>query len=116
LYIGTIEPKIQVSNRLKQDFYGLLITILLSFGTLMLLGYMIGSVTGIEIVNPFLITIILMITVIILFGIMFIVLFISAIFIFKGGKDPNNFLIPMVTSLVDFLTPLFIVILIQPFI
>jgi mgtE-like transporter len=116
LYIGTIEPKIQVSHRLKQDFYGLLITILLSFGALMLLGYMIGSVTGIEIVNPFLITIILMITVLILFGIMFIFLFVSAIFIFKEGKDPNNFLIPMVTSLLDFLTPLFIIMLIQPFI
>ena len=31
LYIGTLSPKIQKSDRLKKDFYGLLITILLSF-------------------------------------------------------------------------------------
>ena len=113
LYIGIIEPKIKVSERLKQDFYGLLITILLSFTALMVLGYIIGSATGIEIVNPFLITLILMTTVLLLFGTMFIFLFISSIFIFKSGKDPNNFLIPMVTSLIDFLTPLFIIIFIQ---
>jgi cation transporter-like permease len=47
---------------------------------------------------------------------MFMLLFISSIFIFKKGKDPNNFLIPMVTSLADFLTPLFIIIFIQIFI
>lgn len=113
LFIGIIEPKIKVTNRLKQDFYGLLITILLSFGALILLGYIIGIATGIEIVNPLAIALILMMTVVLLFGIMFIFLFISSIFIFKNGKDPNNFLIPMVTSLSDFLTPLFIIIFIQ---
>ena len=54
LYIGTLSPKIQVSDRLKQDFYGLFITILLSLAALISLGYMLGSVTGIEIVNPLL--------------------------------------------------------------
>ena len=55
LYLGTLSPKIQTSNRLKQDFFGLLITILLSLTALIGLGYILGSVTGIEIVNPLLI-------------------------------------------------------------
>lgn len=116
LYLGTLSPKIQVSDRLKQDFYGLLITILLSLVALISLGYLLGSATGIQIVNPLLIISIIIITILILFGLMFVLLFISSIFIFKKGKDPNNFLIPMVTSLADFLTPLFILVLIQIFI
>jgi len=116
LYLGTLSPKIQVSDRLKQDLYGLLMTILLSLVALISLGYLLGSATGIQIVNPLLIISIIIITILILFGLMFVLLFISSIFIFKKGKDPNNFLIPMVTSLADFLTPLFIIVLIQIFI
>ena len=77
---------------------------------------MLGSVTGIEIVNPLLIISIITITILILFGLMFVFLFMGSIFIFRKGKDPNNFLIPMVTSLADFLTPLFIIIFIQIFV
>ena len=116
LYLGTLSPKIQVSDRLKQDFYGLLMTILLSLVALISLGYLLGNATGIEIVNPLLIISIIIITILILFGLMFVLLFISSIFIFKRGKDPNNLLIPMVTSLADFLTPLLIIVLIQIFI
>ncbi len=116
LYLGTLSPKIQVSDRLKQDFYGLLITILLSLVALISLGYLFGIATGIEIVNPLLIISIIIITILILFGLMFVLLFISSIFIFKKGKDPNNFLIPMVTSLADFLTPMLILIFIQIFV
>lgn len=116
LYIGTLSPKIEVSDRLKQDFYGLSITILLSLAALISLGYMLGSVIGIEIVNPLLIISILIITILILFGFMFVFLFMGSILIFRKGNDPNNFLIPMITSLADFLTPLFIIILIQIFV
>jgi mgtE-like transporter len=116
LYIGTLSPKIQVSNRLKQDFYGLFITILLSLVALISLGYMLGSVTGIEIVNPLLIISIIVMTILILFGFMFVFLFMGSILIFRRGNDPNNFLIPLVTSLADFLTPLFIIIFIQIFV
>ena len=35
LYIGTLSPRIQISNRLKEDFYGLLITLLLSIVALL---------------------------------------------------------------------------------
>ncbi|MFW9937140.1 MAG: magnesium transporter [Candidatus Thorarchaeota archaeon] len=116
LYIGTLQAKVQKSDRLKEDFYGLLITILLSLAALITLGYIVGMITGIAIVNPFLIIGILLLTILLLFFILFIILFISAIFIFKRGKDPNNFLIPIVTSAADFLTPLFIIILIYIFI
>jgi cation transporter-like permease len=47
---------------------------------------------------------------------MFILLFFSAIYLFKRGMDPNNFLIPFLTSLADLLTPLFIILFIINFI
>jgi len=116
LYIGSLAPRVQKSDRLKEDFYGLLITILLSLLALIILGYIIGYSSGITIVNPFLIILVIMITILYLFGLMFIVLFVGSIFLFKNGKDPNNLLIPLVTSLLDFLTPLSIILLIQIFI
>ncbi|MFX1572245.1 MAG: magnesium transporter [Promethearchaeota archaeon] len=109
LYIGTIPPTIQKSERLKEDFYGLLMTLLLSLISLIALGFVIGTVSGLEIVNPFLMILIISITVLLIFIILFIFLFISTIYLFKRGKDPNNFLIPFVTSLADFLTPSFLI-------
>ena len=116
LYIGTIPPKIQKSDRLKEDFIGLLITISLSLVILLFLGFMIAIATGVNIINPFLLIFIIIITILMIFGIMFIILFITSIFLFKRGMDPNNFLISLVTSLADLLTPLFLLIFIQIFI
>jgi cation transporter-like permease len=109
LYIGTIPPKIQKSKRLIEDFYGLIITLLLSLVSLLVIGYLVGIITGISIVNPLLMIFIITITILLIFFIMFFMLFIGAIFLFKRGKDPNNFLIPFVTSLADFLTPFFLI-------
>ena len=116
LYIGTLSPKIQKSERLKEDFYGLLITLLLSLVSLIFLGYLVGVISGIKIINPLLMSFIITLTILLIFFIMFITLFIGAIFLFKRGMDPNNFLIPFVTSLADFLTPLFLIIFIIIFI
>lgn len=116
LYVGTLSPKIQKSERLKEDFYGLFMTILLSLAFLLFLGYLTGIVLGIEIVNPFLMIFIIIITILLIFFVMFITLFIGAIFLFKRGMDPNNFLIPFLTSLADFLTPLFLILFIIIFI
>ena len=116
LYIGTIPPKIQKSDRLKKDFLGLLITIVLSLAVLLVLGNAIGVATGVEIVNPFLITFVIILTVLILFGILFVLLFISSIYIFKKGGDPNNFLLPLTTSLADLLTPFLLILFIIIFI
>jgi len=116
LYIGTIPPKIQKSDRLKENFIGLFITILLSLIVLVIMGYSIALIIGVKIFNPFLIAIILIMTILLLFFIMFVSLFISSIIIFKKGKDPNNFLIPFITSLADFLTPFFLIMFIIIFI
>ena len=116
LYIGTIPPKIKKSNKLIQDFYGLLITLMLSMIALLIIGYSVGIMTSIDIINPFLIISLIFITISILFAIMFIFLFVSSILLFKLGKDPNNYLIPITTSLLDFLTPLLLLLLIQIFI
>lgn len=111
LYIGVIPPKVRRSKRLIDDFIGLLLTLLFSLIALIVIGYLVGFIAGIQIVNPILIITIMTISVIILFVFMFILLFISSIIIFKKGKDPNNFLIPFITSLADFLTPLLLIIL-----
>jgi len=116
LYIGTIPPKIQKSERLIEDFYGLIITLLLSLASLLFLGYLIGIISGIRIVNPLLMILIIVATILLIYFIMFLTLFIGAIFLFKRGKDPNNFLIPFVTSLADFLTPFFLILFIIIFI
>jgi mgtE-like transporter len=116
LYIGTIQPKIQKSDRLKEDFIGLLITILLSLGVLIIMGYSIALTIGVKIFNPLLIAFVLILIILFLFVIMFVSLFISSILIFKKGKDPNNFLIPFITSLADFLTPFFLIVFIKIFI
>ncbi len=116
LYIGSLQPKVQNSERLKEDFYGLLITLLLSLGALIFLGYLSSVFSGIEIVNPLLITLIVCTTVLLIFAMMFLLSFVSAIVLFKRGMDPNNFLIPLITSLIDFLTPLFLIIFITIFI
>ena len=116
LYIGTIPPQVQKTERLKEDFYGLLITLLLSLAALLFLGYLVGVISGIRIVNPFLMILIILLTILIIFFILFITLFIGAIFLFKHGMDPNNFLIPFLTSLADFLTPLFLILFIINFI
>jgi len=116
LYLGTIPPKIKITKRLLEDFIGLLITILLSLLTLLIIGYAMAYSTNLPIVNPFMISFIIILTVLILFGLIFMIMFISSIFIFKKGKDPNNFLIPFITSFIDFLSPLFIIIFIVIFI
>ncbi|MFX1455451.1 MAG: magnesium transporter [Promethearchaeota archaeon] len=116
LYIGTLQPKIQTSERLKQDFIGLFITLFICLFVLISLGYFISLSLGIQIVNPFAIILILCFIVFLIFAMMFILSFISAIVLFNRGMDPNNFLIPFITSLADFLTPLFLIVFIINFI
>ena len=116
LYIGIIPPKLQKTNRLIQDFLELLATILLSLVALIFLGYGFVLILGVAIINPLLIIFAVSLTTLLLFIIMFIFLFVSSIFLFKKGKDPNNFLIPFTTSLADFLTPLMLMIFIKIFI
>jgi len=112
LYVGTLPPKIQKTKRILDDFIGLSATLLLGFIFLVIFGYSLGIATGITIVNPFLMISIIFLTILIIFLLMFILLFLGAIFLFKRGMDPNNFLIPFITSLADFLTPLFLIIFI----
>jgi len=116
LYIGTIPPKFKASKRLKEDFLGLFITISLSLIVLIFFGYIFGLAMGITIMNPFLIMTIIIITILLLFFILFITLFLGSILIFRRGGDPSSFLIPILTSLADFLTPLILIILIIIFI
>jgi mgtE-like transporter len=112
LFIGIIPPKVTVSDRLKEDLLGLLITLICGVFALLIIGYLIVFFTGMQIVNPLLISLILMLTTLILFFFLFIVLFLGSIVLFKRGRDPNNYLIPIITSLIDFLAPFLIILFI----
>ena len=116
LFLGIIPPKVEKSKTLSDNFLGLLATVALSLVFLIILGHVIALTTDVAIVSPFIIIIIIIITVLILFISLFFFLFLSTIYQFKRGKDPNNFLIPFITSLADFLTPLILMIFIQIFI
>jgi mgtE-like transporter len=115
LYIGIIPPKVTKSESLKDNFIGLLITTLLGLGALLGIGYGTAVLTSVPIINPLFMILILLITMLILFCIMFVILFISSVYLFKKGKDPNNYLIPAITSLLDFLNPFFIILFITIF-
>lgn len=116
LYIGIIPPKIQKTERLKKDLYGLLISVFISVICLIIIGYIIALISKIKIVNPVLVILVIIMTVIILFLFLFIFLFMYCIYLFKKGRDPNNFLIPFVTSLIDLLSPFCLILFIQIFI
>ncbi|MBN2154881.1 MAG: magnesium transporter [Candidatus Lokiarchaeota archaeon] len=116
LYLGEIEPKIQNSKVLKTDFFNLSITMALCCITILLMGYGIAFFTSVPIVYPFLIIVIVMISGLLLFALLFIVLVVSSIYLFKRGRDPNNYLVPIATTLADLLTPISVILLIQIFI
>jgi len=116
LLIGSIPPHIKKTQRLIEDFIGLFLTILLSLIILLAAGYIIAYSTGLELINLFEVIIIIILTVIVMFIIIFIMMFMSSILLFKKGKDPNNFLIPFITSLIDFLSPFLIILFIIIFI
>ncbi|TXT63754.1 MAG: conserved membrane protein of unknown function [Promethearchaeota archaeon] len=115
LYIGTLPPEITTTERLRQDFIGLFITIFLSFIALLSIGYTILFFSGKEIVNPLILIGILFLTVFMLFISLFIILFMLSIFLFRKNQDPTNILIPFTTSLIDLLTPLLLITLITIF-
>jgi cation transporter-like permease len=91
---------------------GLLLTLICGIFTLIIVGYLVLFFTGMQIINPFLITLILLLTTLLLFIMLFIVLFLGSIALFKRGRDPNNYLIPIITSLIDFLAPFLIILFI----
>lgn len=112
LFLGVIEPKISKSKSLKDEFISLLIVLLLCTITILFFGFLISVFGGIDLVNPFLIIIIIFLSVFLIFISLFILLFVSAILLFKRGYEPNNFLIPIATTGADFLTPFFIILFI----
>ena len=116
LYIGTIPPKFQKSETLKNNFIALLITGILSVIFLILLSIIISPPNSLSVLNPIIYVIILLITIVVLFSVFFITCFASAIFLFKRGRDPNNIMIPTLTSLADLITPIILLIILQIFI
>ena len=116
LYIGSIPPKIQRTEALKTNFVALLTTGILSVIFLSVLSIVLGGVNALSTLNPFIYVIVLLITIFILFLMFFVISFFSAVFLFKRGRDPNNIMIPTLTSVADLLTPIILMIILQIFI
>ncbi len=116
LYIGTIPPKFQKSETLKNNFIALLTTGILSVIFLILFSIIISPPNSLSILHPIMYVIILLFTIVVLFSVFFMICFLSAIFLFKHGRDPNNIMIPTLTSLADLITPIILLIILQIFI
>lgn len=113
LYIGSIPPKIQKSETLINNFIALLVTGILSVLFLSIISIIISPPNSLSILNPVIYTFILLFTIVILFAVFFVICFISAIFLFKHGRDPNNIMIPTLTSTADLITPIILLIILQ---
>ncbi|MEX2684074.1 MAG: magnesium transporter [Candidatus Sigynarchaeota archaeon] len=111
LYIGLVPARLSFTPRVRYDFQSLFVALLLSVSTLLAVNVIVATISGIEFGNFYKIIFVVFTAATLLFSIMFIVLFTGAIYIFKHNKDPNNFLIPITTSLIDTLSPIFVVLL-----
>lgn len=116
LYVGSIPPKLQGSEPLKRNFISLLITGIISTLYLSILSIFLSPADALSTLHPLIYLLILIITITILFTMFFILCFISAILLFKRGRDPNNIMIPTLTSLADLLTPIILILILKMFI
>lgn len=111
LYLGIIPPRFKLHPRVKEDFIALLVHTALSLVVMYVLGFLAAWLTGTPVTHAFQVIIVLMITTFVIFLVMFLFLFSAATWLFKHGKDPSNFLVPLTTSVIDFLSPVLTVLL-----
>jgi mgtE-like transporter len=113
LYLGVIPAEIKVKDQLRKDIFGLALTLFLSIVSLLLIGFLFSHFMQIPINNIWKLAFILLIAPFLLLLVMMFAFLSASIILFKRGKDPNNYLVPLSTSLADFLMPLMIVLLIK---
>lgn len=109
LYIGLIPAQLTFTPRVRTDFNALFTALVLSAGTMLGINLIISLISGISFGSLFSIILVVFCTALSLFLTMFVTLFFGAIYIFKRNKDPNNFLIPITTSMIDTLSPIFMI-------
>nr|MDO8083805.1 magnesium transporter [Candidatus Sigynarchaeum springense]MDO8118531.1 magnesium transporter [Candidatus Sigynarchaeota archaeon] len=105
LYIGLVPARLSFTPRVKTDFLALFTSLALSIGAMLVINVFLALASGIAFGNFFLVLFVVICTAFSLFVIMAFMLYLGAIYIFRHNKDPNNFLIPITTSLIDTLSP-----------
>ncbi|MGV9171831.1 MAG: magnesium transporter [Promethearchaeia archaeon] len=116
LFLGVIPPELATSKKLKDEFINFFIVLTLCIITVLIIGFLLGTFTGVPLVDPFLIIFLVFISVIVIFFGLFFFLFIAGVILYRRGYNPNNFLIPSATTLADFVTPIFLITLLTIFI
>ncbi len=104
LYRGKINKKIDKNFKLKELFFKIISIALLTSVLSIIISLIISKFSGYNasLSTMFKIFVIVIIDVILLVIILFLVAFFGGLYVYKRNKDPDNFLIPITTSIADF--------------
>ncbi len=104
LHEGRIRKKWWLEDEIKKPFIQILIVVIITTFIVVFSSFVISGISGYQF-NAFILAKILLITIIdVLFIviILFMIAIMAGLYLFKKGLDPNNFLIPITTSIADF--------------
>lgn len=113
LVIGVIPLKFKWHEQLKEEFLGLLYTLLSSCGIVVLISFVYAILQDIPVVYPVQVILIIFIASIIIYLALFFVMLLLTITLLKRNKDPNNILVPFITTIADLITPIVILTLLN---
>lgn len=113
LVIGVIPLQFKWHVQLKEEFLGLLYTLLASCGVVVLISYVYAVIKDIPLVYPIEVIIIIFIASILIYLGLFFSMLILTIILLKRNKDPNNILVPFITTIADLVTPIVILALLS---
>ena len=113
--MGAIPMKFKWSPQIKSDYIGLVTTLILSLAYMMTLSLVYSAIIGLDVQRPFIISLIIVVAAIIIFHVFFFGFFYLSYIVAKREKDPNNVVIPFVTSLADFATPILLIVFVVMF-
>jgi cation transporter-like permease len=107
--LGTIPMKFTWSKQIKEDYTGLLITLILSLSYMILLSFGYALIMNIEIYKPLVIIFIIFLCGMVVFHVAFFLYFFLSYLAVTKDKDPNNVVLPYITSVADFSTPIVLI-------
>ncbi len=114
--LGTIPMKYTWSKQIKEDYIGLLTTLILALIYMLLLSFGYALVMNIEIYKPIVIILIVFLCGMVIFHASFFGYFFFSYLAVKRDKDPNNMVLPYITSVADLSTPIVLIALVIIFI
>lgn len=113
--LGSIPMKFTWSKQIKEDYVGLLTTLILSLIYMLILSFGYALIMNIEIYKPLLIILIVFLSGMLIFHASFFGYFLFSYLAVKKDKDPNNIVLPYITSVADLTTPIILISLVVIF-